>query len=100
MRTYDDDDEEPESWRGSDDDDAIDEYPDEADTSIEGGNVKCVHCGTYIHEDADMCPRCHKWQTDDQTPPPKPRWFVLTVILLVLALSGVLGVVYFFGRPI
>jgi hypothetical protein len=85
MRTYDEDDDFEESWRGNErDDDSADEYPDEADTLVEGGCIKCVHCGKFIHEDADMCPRCHRWQTDEHHPPSKPRWYVWTVFYCVL----------------
>ena len=84
MRTYDDDEDFEKSWRGEQDDDSLDEYPDEADTNVEGGYVKCVHCGKYIHEEADMCARCHRWQTDEHHPPPKSRWYVWTVFYCVL----------------
>jgi len=91
MRVYDDDDEPDESWRygprdEDDEEDKLDESPDARDVAEEGGNVRCVRCNRYIHEDADMCPFCHQWQTDEFHPPSKARWYVMTVILCVLVI--------------
>ena len=71
--------------------DSSDEDPDARDISDEDF-VKCVHCGSYIHADADMCPYCAMSQTDEKQKSPKPLWFVLTVVLCVTALSGALAV--------
>jgi hypothetical protein len=75
------------------DDDSLYEGPSDADLAEEAGAVKCVHCGRLMLEDADLCPYCKHWQTDELgRMPRKPLWFVLTVILCVAALSGVLGI--------
>jgi hypothetical protein len=85
MRTWDEDDADDESWRGGPSgDDPADEGPDEADRAVEGGPVRCVHCNKYIHEDAEMCPHCHRWQTDEFNPPRKARWYFWTVIYCVV----------------
>jgi hypothetical protein len=67
------------------------ENPDGADLE-QGDDVKCVHCGRYIHEQADMCPYCKMWQSDPEVPARKPLWFVVTAIVTLLAFSGVLAV--------
>jgi RNA polymerase subunit RPABC4/transcription elongation factor Spt4 len=86
MRVHDDDDA-GDAWR----DDSFDEDPDHRDISDED-SVRCVHCGRYIHADADICPYCRMWQTDEVRDSGKPLWFVLTVILCVAAISGALAV--------
>ena len=75
------------------DDDSFDQDPDAADLADAPATVKCLHCGRSIHEDADLCPYCRHWQTDDPGPARKPLWFVLTVILLVGVMTGALWVV-------
>jgi RNA polymerase subunit RPABC4/transcription elongation factor Spt4 len=103
MRIQDEDDDDTAPWRGRRADrGSFDEDPDAADIADEYGGVKCLHCGRAIHEDADMCPYCKHWQTDENHPPRKPLWFVVTVILLVGAFTGVLWIVLsilFRGRP-
>ena len=88
MPIYEEDDEDGEAWRGdAPDDDSPDEDPDERDLAKEGSPVRCVHCGKWLHEDAQMCPRCHQWQTDDAHPASKPRWFVVTAVGCVVLIA-------------
>jgi predicted nucleic acid-binding Zn ribbon protein len=94
MRLQDDDDDDSPSWRrdryaGE----SFEENPDDADLADEQGGVKCVHCGRTIHEHAELCPYCKHWQSDEHPTARKQRWFVVTVFLLVGALSGILWIV-------
>ena len=82
-----DDDDEGDSWRGDSPDGASDESPDERDLAKEGAPVRCMHCGKWIHEDAQMCPRCHAWQTDEHHPEPKRPWYVWTAPLCVALIA-------------
>jgi hypothetical protein len=86
MRSYaDDDDPDPaEVWPGQRGDPA-DEGPDERDLRA-ADDVKCVHCGRYIHLDSDMCPFCKMWQSDAVNRSRKPLWFVVTVVVLAAVL--------------
>jgi hypothetical protein len=68
-----------------------DENPDGSDLEY-GDDIKCVHCGRYIHDHVDMCPYCKMWQPDEVTRSRKPLWFVVTAIILLLAFSGVLTI--------
>ena len=103
MHIHDEDDDDSASWRGRRPNrDSFDEDPADEDLADEYGAVKCLHCGRAIHEDADLCPYCKHWQTAEHHAPHKPLWFVVTVILLVGALTGVLWIVLailFRGRP-
>ena len=65
--------------------DSSDEGPDGRDISGED-DIKCVHCGSYIHASADMCPHCRMWQSDEVTRSRKPLWFVITVLICAAAI--------------
>jgi RNA polymerase subunit RPABC4/transcription elongation factor Spt4 len=90
MPIYEDDDDFADAQR-SRHDDSFDEDPDPRDVSGDD-DVKCVHCGRYIHQHAEICPHCRMWQSDDVSRSHKPRWFVITVIFCVAAISGALGI--------
>jgi RNA polymerase subunit RPABC4/transcription elongation factor Spt4 len=91
MHLYeDDDDDDADSWSNPDDD-SFDEDPDSRDMDGEN-DVKCVHCGRYISDQADLCPFCKMWQSDEKTRERKPLWFVITVAFCVAALTGAVGV--------
>jgi RNA polymerase subunit RPABC4/transcription elongation factor Spt4 len=79
-----------ESWR-SPGDDSFDESPDEKDQDGEDA-VTCAHCGRTISDQADLCPYCKRWQSDERTRERKPLWFVVTVAICVAALTGAVGV--------
>ena len=84
MHIYEDDDEDADHWP-SQRADSSDENPDARDTSGED-DIKCVHCGCYIHADADICPRCRMWQSDEVGRTRKPRWFVITALICAAAI--------------
>ena len=90
MHIDEDDDEDAEQW-SSQRADSSNEDPDARDIAVED-DIKCVHCGRYIHADVDICPHCRMWQSDEVGRTRKPRWFVLTVILCVTAISGALAI--------
>jgi RNA polymerase subunit RPABC4/transcription elongation factor Spt4 len=90
-----------------DPDDDADEYdaetdydPDDPETYPAGvyaddgrAAVPCRHCRAEIDEDAEQCPKCGMYVTDEDATPEKKSavWTALVVLALAAALLGVLG---------
>ncbi len=69
-----------------DDDDAADDFDDYPDDEIP--TLPCPYCGEDICEDAERCPYCENYISQEDAPPRgKPWWLVLGVIVC-------LGIVY------
>jgi len=45
----------------------------------------CPYCGEQVYEDAEWCPSCGKYLSEEDTSPRKPLW-VVAVALVLLAL--------------
>ncbi len=72
--------------------DGDDEGFDEADWSDDDVDlVECPSCQTMIYEDSEQCPNCHEYITHSASAwSGRPWWWY------VLAISGVIAVVYMF----
>lgn len=50
----------------------------------EDSYVKCPHCGEMMLEDAEYCPYCDRWMTQEETRPGKlSPWAVVVVLILI-----------------
>lgn len=74
---------------------ADDSHGDDADESgiyaddafDEPGIVACPYCGEDVSEMAELCPHCKSYISHEDAPRPrKPRWFVVTAIVLLVIL--------------
>jgi hypothetical protein len=65
--------------------------PDELDT------VRCGNCRKMIFEDSVRCPYCKHLQLEDERNR-KPLWFVITVVLCILAMTGVVYTIYSYAE--
>jgi uncharacterized protein (DUF983 family) len=56
------------------------------------GYVPCPHCGEQMLEDAEYCPSCDRWMSEEEASKPKsPAWvMVVAAVLLGLMLMSVL----------
>lgn len=46
--------------------------------------VECNHCGREIYEDAEQCPYCQSYQTDEEKhSSSQPKWVILTAVFLL-----------------
>jgi hypothetical protein len=80
MHLYDEDnDDDAEELWGNQRSDSAAENPDGSDLEY-GDDVKCFHCGRYIHDQVDLCPYCKMWQSDEVTRSRKPKWFYIMVV--------------------
>jgi hypothetical protein len=69
-----------------DEDDDVDLYDDEP-------TIPCPWCRREIHEDAQRCPYCERYLSDEDAPPArKPWWIVLgTIVCLYLCFRWIFG---------
>ncbi|MBX9681310.1 MAG: zinc ribbon domain-containing protein [Gemmataceae bacterium] len=52
------------------------------------GLMPCPHCFAVIHDDSEQCPRCGQYLSREDAPSNKPRWIVVTaVIVLAIAIA-------------
>lgn len=73
------------------DDDGDADDPGDDDTSA---TIPCPHCGEEIHEDAQRCPYCEQYLSEEDRPTrPKP-WLIAVGVLLCL----VIVYCWIFGR--
>ena len=64
-------------------DEGLDDISDEAEDSE--ATIACPHCRRPIYEDAERCPYCQRYLSDEDAPSSrKPLWIVLTVIVCLL----------------
>lgn len=50
--------------------------------------VPCPHCGREVYEDAERCPYCENYISEEDTPPSssrKPWWLIVGVLLCLYA---------------
>lgn len=56
------------------------------------GYIDCPYCGKTMLEDAEYCPSCDRWMSDEDLPkPPQPLWIVIGIALcLAVALTWIM----------
>lgn len=61
---------------------------DDDDTTI-----PCPHCGADIYDDAEQCPACGHYLTDEDAPAkPQPWWILIGVsICILIVIAWMLG---------
>jgi hypothetical protein len=64
-----------------DDWDDDDEDWDEED---EEPTVECPYCGGEVHEDAQRCPHCEKYLSEEDAPPARKPWWIVVGAALCL----------------
>lgn len=97
---YDDPDDEADDWDESDEYDAERDYdPDDSETYPDGlyddegpATVPCPYCRAEIIEDAEQCPRCGKYITDEDAPRPSRGSFWVILMILALLAAAMLAV--------
>jgi hypothetical protein len=68
------DDEDDEGWR--------DEHDDAPEEDDEAEVVQCRYCRREIYEDAEQCPHCGKYQSqEDSAGPVRPWWIWVGAIV-------------------
>ncbi len=72
--------------RLSEDDDDFHLDPDPTEMDPDLGNqhaeyAPCYYCKKMIDEQAAHCPRCGKYQSEEDSPSHTPLWIILTVII-------------------
>ena len=67
------------------DDDFESDAEDSADSRDENGDDEptraCPYCGDQVYEDSPRCPSCEKYLSDEEAPPRKPWWMIVTVAI-------------------
>ncbi len=74
------DEDEQDDWDDGDEDDLDAETFDDDEPT-----VPCPYCRRPIHEDAQRCPHCEQYISEEDRPAePKPWWLVAGVVVCVL----------------
>lgn len=73
--------EEEEDWEDRED-------PEEADQDEDDdpGLVPCPYCRHEVSEDAELCPHCGSFVSIEDAPPKRPRWIVISTLLLIVVI--------------
>jgi hypothetical protein len=76
-------------WDDDDDEDADDDSWDSADDfspqDDEEATVPCRYCGRSVHEEAQRCPHCAHYLSEEDAPSePRPWWFIVGILLCLL----------------
>jgi len=67
------------------------EAPDPADRNDDPAEIPCPYCKRPIDEDAEQCPFCGSYVSAEDAPPqPRPWWWAVALVLLVLLVLGYL----------
>ena len=65
-----------------DEDDADDDWNDVDDS--DDGYVSCPYCGATMLEDAEYCPKCDRWITNDDLPAKRLPWWIVVIVMAVI----------------
>jgi predicted nucleic acid-binding Zn ribbon protein len=88
--TYDEDDDSDGGYES--DEDLDDEYADVNYDDEDNVTINCPYCAAEIYEDAEQCPHCGQYISDEDAPREgKPAWLIV-VILLCIAMM-LLGII-------
>ena len=61
-----------------------DDFDDSDDEGDDDATIACPYCREPIHEDAERCPYCEQYLSDEDAPrQPKPLWIVAAAMLCV-----------------
>lgn len=66
------------------DDDSDDDWQDDDDS--DDGYVPCPYCGETMLEDAEYCPACDRWMTNEELPARRHPWWIIIVALVLIGL--------------
>lgn len=74
-----------------DDDWEDDDWEDDESSSDESGDddgytMPCPHCKRPIHEDAQRCPYCEHYLSEEDRPPARKPWWIVAGALICLYL--------------
>jgi len=69
-------------WPEPDDSDI--DQPDEEENAM--GTHPCPSCGKTLYEDADACPNCGEYISQEDPNSKKPLWLILTVAICIVAI--------------
>ena len=70
----------PHNWDDDDESDWDDD--DYGDDSDDPGTIPCPHCRREVDEDAQRCPYCERYLSDEEAVSyRKPLWIVITAIV-------------------
>jgi predicted nucleic acid-binding Zn ribbon protein len=73
-----------------DEDDPNDPDESDQDYSDDPEFVHCPYCRKLISEDAEMCPHCGSYVSQEDAPPAsKPRWFLIGVVVTLIVVAVV-----------
>lgn len=68
------------SWDHDDDADFGDDASDDV-------TVPCPYCRREIHEDAEWCPHCEQYISDEDAPPQRKPWWVIVGVIACLYMA-------------
>jgi predicted nucleic acid-binding Zn ribbon protein len=72
-----------------DEDDRNDPDESDQDYSDDPEFVHCPYCRKLIPEDAEMCPHCGSYISQEDAPPSKPWWLVIGVVVTLIVVAVV-----------
>ena len=81
------------SWEEDDDDAGLDpEGPEQSDVDADDSPalIKCSYCGDEVSEDAERCPSCGSYISEEDAPRyRRMTWYILAVIVALLIIAFV-----------
>lgn len=68
------------------DDDWADDNVEDWDEDSDEETYPCPYCGADVYEDAERCPICERYLSDENAPPQSRPWWIVIGVIVAMGL--------------
>jgi hypothetical protein len=70
-------------------------WADQAGDDDDDYTIPCPWCKRPIHEDAERCPYCEHYISEEDAPPERKPWWIIVGAIICLLIAGYWAICWF-----